>query len=122
MSVLGVKSGVVDEVDSASNDITGGKSRPIWLACTRRTKTVSVVTVVSVRVFVPTRKSVDVNSVRRETDSHVTVSPFAHDLHLEVIQATSCRYRMRRADTGSVFVCLPITCKNYKSLFLFVVP
>lgn len=109
VSVLGVKSGVINEVDSATNNVTGGKRRPIWLARARGAETVSVVAVVSVGVFVPARESVDVNSVCREANSHVTISAFAHDLHLEVIQATGSWYRMCRANACSVFVCLPIT-------------
>lgn len=52
--VLGVEAGVVDEVDAAAYDVPGGEGRPVRLPRPRRTERVPVVTVVAVRVLVPT--------------------------------------------------------------------
>ena len=56
VAVLGVETGPVNEVDPASNDVTGSESWPVCLASPGAAEAVAVVTVVTVRVLVPTRK------------------------------------------------------------------
>jgi hypothetical protein len=48
VSVLGVEAGVVDEVDAATDDVTGGERRPIRLPGARRAERVPIVAVVPV--------------------------------------------------------------------------
>lgn len=53
MSVLCVEACVVDEVDSAADDVTGGEGRPVRLSRARRAERMPVIAVVAVRVLVP---------------------------------------------------------------------
>lgn len=54
MAVLGVKAGVVDEVDTAANHVARRERGSVRLASARGAEGVAVVSVVTVRVFVPT--------------------------------------------------------------------
>lgn len=56
VTVLCVEARVVDQVDAAADDVTGCEGGPVGLARARRTKRVTVVAVVAVRMFVPTLK------------------------------------------------------------------
>lgn len=54
MAVLGVEADVVDEIDTAANHVARRERRPIRLARSRRAERVAVVSVVAVRLLVPT--------------------------------------------------------------------
>lgn len=92
VAVLRVEGSVIDEIHTTADYIARGKRWPIRLPCSRRAKTVTVVAVVPVRVFVPAWQPVHVYTMGGQTDSHVTVSAFTDDLHLEVVEATGGWY------------------------------
>ena len=54
MTILCVEAGVVDEVNAAANDIARRKRGSVGLSGARRAKGVAVVSVVTIRVLVPT--------------------------------------------------------------------
>lgn len=53
MPVLRVETRAVDQVDSATDDVTGRERRPVRLPGSRRAERVPVVAVVTVRLLVP---------------------------------------------------------------------
>ena len=73
VTVFGVEASVVYEINAASDDISGSESGAIRLASAGRTKRMAVVTVVTVRVFIPSGKTVHIHALRRKTNSHVPV-------------------------------------------------
>lgn len=54
MSVLGVEASVVYEVDAAADDVASGERRAVRLSGARGAERVTVVSVITVRVFIPT--------------------------------------------------------------------
>lgn len=54
MSVLCVEAGVVDEVDAAANHIASREGGPVRLPGAGRAEGVAVVSVVTIRVLIPT--------------------------------------------------------------------
>ena len=73
-AVLGVEAGPVNEIEGAAHSVPSGEGRPVWLTGARATEAMTIVTVISVTLFVPTRKSVHVHALGRETHAHVTVT------------------------------------------------
>lgn len=69
----------------------------------------AIITMVSIRMLVPTWQPVHIDAMRGQTDSHVTIASFANNFHLKIIQAASGRYRVRCANAGSVFVSFTVT-------------
>lgn len=53
MAVFRVEAGIVDEVDTAADHISGGERRAVRLSCPRRTEGVPIITVVPIRVLIP---------------------------------------------------------------------
>jgi len=119
MAILRVESGVVNEIYAATDHIAGGKSWSVGLTGTTWAETVAIITVVTVRMLIPTGKSIYVDAWGREADAHVTVTSLAYDLHLEVVQAAGSRYRVRCTNTSSVFVGFAVTWKNNTAPTLF---
>lgn len=119
MAILRVEGGVVNEIYAAADHVAGGESRSVGLPGATWAETVAVVAVVTVWMLIPTGKSIYVDAWGREADAHVTVSSLAHNLHLEVVQAAGSRYRVRCANTGSVFVGFAVTWKKNTSPTLF---
>jgi len=119
MAILRVEGGVVNEIHAATDHIAGGESRSVGLTGATWAETVAIVTVVTVRMLIPTGKSIYVDAWGREADAHVTITSLAYDLHLEVVQAASSRYRMRCTNTSSVFVSFAITWENNTAPTLF---
>jgi len=119
MAILCVEGGVVNEIYTATDHVAGGESRSVGLSSTTWAETVSVVTVVTIWMFIPTRKSIYVDAGGWEADAHVTIASLAYDLHLEVIQAAGGRYRVRCANTGSIFVGFAVTWENNTAPTLF---
>ena len=54
MPVLGVEAGSVDEVDAAADDVVGREGGPVWLARPTGAERVTVISMVTVAVFIPT--------------------------------------------------------------------
>lgn len=119
MAILRVEGGVVNEIYAATDHVAGGEGRSIRLSSTTWAETVAVVAVVTVWMLIPTGKSIYVDAWGREADAHITVTSLAHDLHLEVVQAAGGRYRVRCANTGSVFVGFAVTWKKNTAPTLF---
>lgn len=109
VAILRVERGVVDQVDAAADHVTGSEGRPVRLTCARRAKAVAVIAVVTIRVLVPPRQPIHVDTVCREPDAHVPITSLAHNLYLEVVQAAGCWYGVCCANTGSVFVSFTVT-------------
>lgn len=109
MAVFRVKRAVIDEIDATADDVARCKSWSVRLARARGAEAVTVVSVIAVRMLVPSWQSIDVDAVRREADSHVAVTTFTHDLHLEVVQSACGRYGVRRANARRIFVCFSVT-------------
>lgn len=84
MAILCVEAGVVDEVDAAANHVARRERGSVRLAGARGAEGVAVVSVVTVRVLVPTWK------VRRVTMRHRAAA-----------EATSERRAARRSNTGA---------------------
>ena len=93
-AVLGVEAGPVNEIEGAAHSVPSGEGRPVWLTGARATEAMTIVTVISVTLFVPTRKSVHVHALGRETHAHVTVTTLGDYLDLEVVEATRGWYGM----------------------------
>lgn len=119
MAILRVEGGVVNEIYSTTDHVAGGEGRSVRLSRATWAETVAIVTVITVWMFIPTRKSIYVDAGSRESDAHITVASLAHNLHLEVVQAAGGRYRMRCANTGSVFVSFAVTWKKNTAPTLF---
>lgn len=119
MAILRVEGGVVNKIYAATDHVAGGEGRSIRLSSTTWAETVAVVAVVTVWMLIPTGKSIYVDAWGREADAHITVTSLAHDLHLEVVQAAGGRYRVRCANTGSVFVGFAVTWKKNTAPTLF---
>ena len=93
-SILSVEAGAVNEIEGAAHSVPGGEGRPVWLTGAGAAEAVTIVTVISVTLFVPSRKSVHVHSLGRETHAHVTVTTLGDYLDLEVVEATRGWYGM----------------------------
>lgn len=119
MAILRVEGGVVNEIYTATDHVAGGEGRSIRLPSSTWAETMAIVTVVTVWMLIPTGKSIYVDAWSRKADAHVTVASLAHDLHLEVVQATGSRYRVRCANTGSIFVSFAVTWKKSTAPTLF---
>lgn len=119
MAILRVEGGVVNEIYAAADHVAGGEGGSVGLSSATWAETVAIVAVVTVRMLIPTGKSIYVDAWGWEADAHVTIAPLAHDLHLEVVQATGGRYRVRCANTGSVFVGFAVTWKKSTAPTLF---
>lgn len=109
VAILRVERGVVDQIDAAADHVTGSEGRPVRLTSAGRAKAVTVIAVVTIRVLVPSRQPIHVDTVCREPDAHVPITSLAHNLHLEVVQAAGCWYGVCCANTGSVFVSFTVT-------------
>lgn len=53
MAIFCVEAGIVDEVDTATDDISSCECRAIGLSCPRGTEGMPIITVVPVRMFIP---------------------------------------------------------------------
>lgn len=53
MTIFRVEGGVVDEINAATDHVTGGEGRPVRLPGATWAETVTVVTVITVWVLVP---------------------------------------------------------------------
>ena len=98
VTVLGIEARPVNKVKTAANDVTGCKCRAVCLACARTAKAVTVVAVISVRMFVPTRQPIHVHTLSAKSYSHVPVTAFGNDFDLKVINSTRSRYGMSCPD------------------------
>ena len=76
MSVFGVEASVIDEIDATADDVTRGESRSVRLPSTGRAKRMTVVTVITVRVLIPTGEAIHIDPLGRQTDSHVPAGPW----------------------------------------------
>lgn len=54
VAILGVEAGAIDEVDATANHISRGKCGTIRLASPRGTEGMSIITMVTIGMFVPT--------------------------------------------------------------------
>ena len=86
-AVLGVEAGPVYEIESAAHGVPGGECGPVWLTSAGAAEAVTIVSVISVTLFVPSGKSVHVHSLRGETHAHVAVTTLGDYLDLEVVEA-----------------------------------
>ena len=53
-SIFGIKTRPINEIETTTNDISISKGGTISLTCARTTETVTIVSMVSVALFVPT--------------------------------------------------------------------
>lgn len=120
MAILRVEGGVVNEIYTATDHVASGEGRAVGLSGATWAETVTVVAVVTIWMLIPTGKSIYVDAWGREADAHVTVASLAHDFHLEVVQAAGSRYRVRCANTGSVFMGFAVTWKTKTAPTLFI--
>jgi len=109
MSVLGVEAGPIDQVEAAADHVTGCESRPVGLAGAGTAKTVTVVAVVTIRMFVPAGQTIHVHTLGTEPDPHVPVSSLGHNSDFEVVDAAGGGNGVGGSDRGSVFVSLSVT-------------
>ena len=93
-AILSVKAGPVNKIESAAHSVPRGEGWPVWLTSAGAAEAVTIVTVISVTLFVPSRKSIHVHTLGRETHAHVTVATFGDYLDLEVVEATRGWYGM----------------------------
>lgn len=56
MAVFCVEAGIVDQVDTAADDIPSGEGGAVGLPCPRGTEGVPIVTVVPIGMFIPSWK------------------------------------------------------------------
>ena len=108
VSVLGVETGPVDQIEAAADDVAGCESRPVGLPGAGAAKTVAVVAVVTVRMFVPAGQAVHVHTLGAKSHPHVPVPSLGHDSDLEVVDAARGRDGVGGSDGRSVFVSLPV--------------
>ena len=108
VAVFCVETSVVYKIDTAANDIAGGERRPVGLPSPGRTERVSVISVIPVRLSVPAWQPVQVDALGGESDTHISISTFAHYFHFEVIETARCGDWMYGLDTGGIFVGLPV--------------
>ena len=87
-AILGVEAGPVYEIEGASHGVPSGECWPVWLPGAGAAEAVTIVPVISVTLFVPSRQSVHVHSLGRETHAHVAITTLGDDLDLEVVEAT----------------------------------
>lgn len=59
-----------------------------------------------------TRQAVHVDAVRGEADAHVAVAALGHDPHLEVVQPTGGRDRVRRPHRRRILMRLAMSCNT----------
>ena len=85
-AVLGVEAGPVYEIESAAHGVPGGECWPVWLTSAGAAEAVTVVSVISVTLFVPSGKSIHIHSLGRETHAHVAVTTLGYYLDLEVVE------------------------------------
>lgn len=109
VAILRVERGVVDQIDTAADHVTGSEGRPVRLTCAGRAKAVAVIAVITIRVLVPSWQPIHVDTVCREPNAHVPITSLAHNLYFEVVQAAGCWYGVCCANTGSVFVSFTVT-------------
>lgn len=73
MAIFCVEAGVVDQVDTATNHISSCEGRAVGLSCARGAEGVPIVTVVPIRMFIPScRKTREqVNNEARLEEHHL---------------------------------------------------
>ena len=87
-SIFGIKTRPIDKVEATTNDISSSEGWTIGLTSARTTEAVSVISVISVTLFVPTWQSVHVHTLGRQTNTHVAITAFGNDFNLIIIKAT----------------------------------
>ena len=81
-SIFGIKTRSIDKVEATTNDISSSEGWTIGLTSARTTEAVSIISVISVTLFVPTWQSVHVHTLGRQTHTHVAITAFGDYLHL----------------------------------------
>ena len=109
MPILRVEAGVVDEVDTTTDDIISGEGGSVGLPRARGAERVAIIPVITVRVLIPARKAVHVDTLGGEANAHVPVPTLADNLHFKVVEAAGRRDRVSGPDTGGILVSLPVT-------------
>ena len=72
VSVFGIEASIVDEIDATSDDVSGGESGTVRLTSAGGAEGVTIIAMVTVRVFVPSGQTVHVDALRRKSDSHIS--------------------------------------------------
>jgi len=119
MTILRVEGGIVHEIYTAANYIASGEGWSIWLPSTAWAKTVPIITMIAIWMLIPTGKSIYVDAMRRKADTHVSITSFAYNFYLKVVQTTSRRYRVCCANTSSVFVSFTVTWKKNAAILIW---
>lgn len=104
VSVLRVETSVVHQIDATTDYVARSEGRSIWFTRTGTAERVAVIAVISVGLLVPAGQTVHLEVLRGQSDAHVAVAPLRNDLHLEVVQATGRRNRMRSSDRSCIVV------------------
>ena len=102
--IFSIETRAIYEIKTTTNDVVSSEGGPIRLPSSRATEAVTVVAVVSVALLVPAGQSVHVDSLSRQTNAHVSVTAFAHNLDLEVVEATGGRDRVGGPHRAGVLV------------------
>ena len=97
-TILCVEAGAINEVEPAPNDISCGEGGTVGLTSAGAAEAVTIVSMVSVALFVPAWQPVHVDPLGRQTHPHVAVPPLGHYLDLKIIQPTGGWDGMGRAD------------------------
>ena len=86
--IFSVEARAVTEIKTTTNHVVRSESWPVGLTSAGAAEAVTVISVISVALFVPAGQPVHVDALGRQTNSHVAVPALAHNLHLEVVEAT----------------------------------
>ena len=59
-----------------TNNIIGGECGSIGLTCAGAAKTIPIVAVIAIGMFVPSWQSIHINTLCRETNTHVSIAAY----------------------------------------------
>ena len=116
--IFSIEAGAVTKIKTTTNHIVRSESWPVSLTSARTTEAVPVISVVAIALFVPARQSVHVDPLGGQTDSHVAVPALAHNLHLEVVEATGGGDGVGGSHRARVFMSLSVAFVVYSEVGL----
>lgn len=71
VAIASIETGILQEIHTATDDITGGESRSIGNAGSRRAKWMSIISMIPIGSFIPARQSIETDFFRRQANTHV---------------------------------------------------
>ena len=114
--IFSVEARAVTEIKTTTNHVVRSESWPVGLTSAGAAEAVTVISVISVALFVPAGQPVHVDALGRQTNSHVAVPALAHNLHLEVVEATGGGDGVGGSHRAGVFVSLAVAFVMYSEV------